>query len=241
MYGVTLRPGSWPPSPGFEPCAILISSCRARARYSAVTPNRADATCLMWASVALSAASGAYQAGSSPPSPVLAEPPMAWIPSVSARCASGDNAPTLIALTTNRRAIERESSTSSSGTARVPRGRETRNPSRTTAASRPSPARYRASAVSVGSSDVARSCTALAIAGLYRWSSPSPRNLASPGSGSRSGRAAAVWARAAASRDSCTAARSRASSRPGHAAAAGKQRATRSGPSSIVSNSWPPM
>ena len=31
-----------------------------------------------------------------------------------------------------------------------------------------------------------------------------------------------------------------ASSRPGHAAAAGKQRATMAGPSSSVSNSWPP-
>ena len=50
MYAVALRPGSWPPSPGLEPWAILISSCSARARYSAVTPKRAEATCLIRAS-----------------------------------------------------------------------------------------------------------------------------------------------------------------------------------------------
>ncbi len=43
----TLWPGSWPPSPGFEPCAILIWISSARARYSGVTPKRPDATCLM--------------------------------------------------------------------------------------------------------------------------------------------------------------------------------------------------
>ena len=31
---VTLWPGSWPPSPGFEPCAILICSSSANAAYS---------------------------------------------------------------------------------------------------------------------------------------------------------------------------------------------------------------
>ena len=40
-------PGSWPPSPGFEPCAILICSSSAERRYAGVTPNRADATCLV--------------------------------------------------------------------------------------------------------------------------------------------------------------------------------------------------
>ena len=50
MYAVALRAGSWPPSPGFEPWAILISSWSARARYAAVTPNRAEATCLILAS-----------------------------------------------------------------------------------------------------------------------------------------------------------------------------------------------
>ena len=32
MNGVAFFPGSWPPSPGFDPWAILISSCSARAR-----------------------------------------------------------------------------------------------------------------------------------------------------------------------------------------------------------------
>ena len=47
MYSDTLRPGSWPPSPGFAPCAILICSSRALTRYSLVTPKRAEATCLI--------------------------------------------------------------------------------------------------------------------------------------------------------------------------------------------------
>ena len=61
---------------------------------------------------------GVYQAGSSPPSPVLAAPPARWIPIVSAWCASGLSAPTLIAETTKRRTIDRASSTSASGVAR---------------------------------------------------------------------------------------------------------------------------
>ena len=47
MSSVTLWPGSWPPSPGLAPWAILISSSSAWARYSAVTPKRALATCLI--------------------------------------------------------------------------------------------------------------------------------------------------------------------------------------------------
>jgi hypothetical protein len=47
MYSDTLWPGSWPPSPGLAPCAILIWIWSAEFRYSAVTPKRPDATCLM--------------------------------------------------------------------------------------------------------------------------------------------------------------------------------------------------
>src|SRR4029450_6061975 len=42
-----LCPGSWPPSPGLEPWAILICSSTALARYSGVTPKRPEATCLI--------------------------------------------------------------------------------------------------------------------------------------------------------------------------------------------------
>src|SRR5439155_21014320 len=47
MYSSTLWPGSWPPSPGLAPCAILICNSSALTRYSAVTPKRALATCLI--------------------------------------------------------------------------------------------------------------------------------------------------------------------------------------------------
>ena len=80
-----------------------------------MTPKRAEATCLIRASWRLPSGPGAYQAGSSPPSPVLAEPPARWMPMVSAWCASGLSAPTLIAETTNRRTIARASSTDASG------------------------------------------------------------------------------------------------------------------------------
>ena len=47
ISSVTLCAGSWPPSPGFAPWTILISSSSARTRYSVVTPKRAEATCLI--------------------------------------------------------------------------------------------------------------------------------------------------------------------------------------------------
>ena len=47
IISLTLWPGSWPPSPGFAPCAILICSTSALIRYSGVTPKRPDATCLI--------------------------------------------------------------------------------------------------------------------------------------------------------------------------------------------------
>ena len=96
MSGVTFFGGSWPPSPGLEPWAILISSCSARARYSAVTPKRAEATCLMGASWRKPSTSS-YHAGSSPPSPLLAACPGGAEPTVSAWWASGDRAPRLMA------------------------------------------------------------------------------------------------------------------------------------------------
>src|ERR671936_224030 len=64
ISGVTLCPGSWPPSPGFEPCAILICSSSAKTAYSGVTPKRPEATCLI-----LQLRSSRKRAGSSPPSP----------------------------------------------------------------------------------------------------------------------------------------------------------------------------
>jgi hypothetical protein len=47
MYSETLWPGSWPPSPGLAPCAILIWIWSALTRYSVVTPKRPEATCLI--------------------------------------------------------------------------------------------------------------------------------------------------------------------------------------------------
>src|SRR3982750_4361513 len=41
IHGHTLLPGSWPPSPGFAPWAILICRSSALTRYSLVRPERA--------------------------------------------------------------------------------------------------------------------------------------------------------------------------------------------------------
>ena len=109
MRLVTFKPGSWPPSPGFEPCAILISSSSARLRYAGVTPNRADATCLTRLSLRMAALS--YVSGSSPPSPELDLAPIWFIASASASCASGDRAPSDIAVLTNRLTISLAGST----------------------------------------------------------------------------------------------------------------------------------
>ena len=68
-------PGSWPPSPGLAPWAILIWMSSELTRYSEVTPNRPEATCLMALRRRSPLASGVKRSGSSPPSPVLDRPP----------------------------------------------------------------------------------------------------------------------------------------------------------------------
>ena len=115
MSSETLCPGSCPPSPGLEPCAILISISLALTRYSAVTPNRAEAICL----IALFAESPfgrtRNRAGSSPPSPVLLLPPIRFIAIAIVSCASGDNDPRDIAAVVNRFIISSAGSTSRKG------------------------------------------------------------------------------------------------------------------------------
>ena len=250
MYAVALRPGSWPPSPGFEPWAILISSWSARARYVAVTPNRAEATCLIRASRRRPSGPAAYHAGSSPPSPVFAAPPARWIPIVSAWCASGERAPTLIAETTNLWAIDRALSTESTVTGGpIRRSRSSSRGVDGAPAGRDSAVRYRSSAPSSGGSPSTvgvapdRSWISLAIRGAKRWASPSARNRANPGSGSRGSRPGmgAGSASAASRRRTIRSPRSSSVVRPGHAATVGKQRSITSGARSTVSTSAPPM
>src|SRR3954469_18369799 len=84
VHGETFEPGSWPPSPGLAPCAILICRSSAEARYSLVTPNRPEATCL----IALRRAGSWGGSGSSPPSRVLYFAPILFIATASVSCAS---------------------------------------------------------------------------------------------------------------------------------------------------------
>ncbi len=137
MYSETLCPGNWPPSPGFAPCAILICNWSALARYSAVTPNRPEATCLIaerrlspsfsgistsmrLAPITLAIVSPAptfsKRFGSSPPSPVFDLPPMRFMAMASVACASVEIEPSDIAPVAKRLTISLADSTSSSGT-----------------------------------------------------------------------------------------------------------------------------
>ena len=115
MCGTTFTPGSWPPSPGFDPCAILICSSSADRRYAGVTPKRADATCLVRLPLQSPSAGRRNRSGSSPPSPLLLRAPSRFIAIATARCASGASAPTDIAEAKKRRQIASTGSTSSSG------------------------------------------------------------------------------------------------------------------------------
>ena len=238
MYAVALRPGSWPPSPGFDPWAILISSWSALARYVAVTPNRADATCLIRASWRRPSGPGRYQAGSSPPSPVLALPPARWMPIVNAWWASGLSAPTLIAETTKRRTMDAASSTFDEwhghpGTANVELIPGNGPAARRAGEGGPIPLELDVDVVGRGAvrPPPASRVISAAMRGEKRWASPSARNRANPGSGRRGSRpgCGSGMASAAARRRSCRSARSAIVVRPGQAAAVGKQRATTAG------------
>ncbi len=90
IHGYTLCPGSWPPSPGLAPCAILICRSSALTRYSLVTPNRPDATCLTAERRRSPLGSGLNRSGSSPPSPVLDRPPSRFIAMARVSCASAE-------------------------------------------------------------------------------------------------------------------------------------------------------
>src|SRR6266705_7184848 len=116
IHGYTLWPGNWPPSPGLAPCAILICRSSALTRYSLVTPNRADATCLMALRRQSPFASRRYRAESSPPSPVFDLAPRRFMAIAIVSCASWLIEPYDIAPVAKRFTMDSIGSTSSSGT-----------------------------------------------------------------------------------------------------------------------------
>src|ERR1035437_7651064 len=69
IHGYTLLPGSWPPSPGLAPWAILICRSSALTRYSLVTPNLPLATCFTAERRRSPLASGGDLSGAGPPGP----------------------------------------------------------------------------------------------------------------------------------------------------------------------------
>ncbi len=112
----TLNPMSWPPSPGLAPWATLICSSSALTRYSAVTPNLAEETCLTADLVFLPSGPILNLDGSSPPSPVLLRDPMEFMASARVSWASRPMAPNEMAATSNLFIMDSAGSTSSSGT-----------------------------------------------------------------------------------------------------------------------------
>ena len=112
----TLKPGSCPPSPGLAPWATLISISRHWFRYSAVTPNRPEATCLIAEFQLSPLASGLNRAGSSPPSPLSDFAPIRFMATLSVPCASALSAPSDMPGVMNRRRIPVIDSTSSTET-----------------------------------------------------------------------------------------------------------------------------
>src|SRR5574337_1267709 len=115
IHGYTLWPGSWPPSPGLLPCAILICRSVALTRYSLVTPKRPEATCLMALRRQSPLGSGMKRAGSSPPSPVFDLAPSLFMAMASVSWASWLMEPYDMAPVAKRLRIASTGSTSSIG------------------------------------------------------------------------------------------------------------------------------
>ena len=113
---MTLKPGNWPPSPGFAPCATLISISRQLLRYSAVTPKRPEAICLIaeCGIVAVGARLVARRILATLAAVGL-RAPMRFMAIDSVSCASGDSAPSEMPGATSRLRISVMLSTSSTG------------------------------------------------------------------------------------------------------------------------------
>src|SRR5665648_1672 len=116
MVASTLWPGSWPPSPGLAPWAILICIMSELTRYSVVTPKRPEATCLMAERMESPLGSGVKRSTSSPPSPVLERPPIRFMAMARVVCASRLMEPKDMAPVAKRLTISSAGSTSSRGT-----------------------------------------------------------------------------------------------------------------------------
>ncbi len=128
IQGYTLCAGSCPPSPGLAPCAILIWMSSALTRYSLVTPNRPEATCLIAERRESPLASGTNRSGSSPPSPVFDLAPSRFIAIASVSCASWEMEPYDMAPVENRATMSATGSTCSSGTGGRTPSRKVKSP-----------------------------------------------------------------------------------------------------------------
>jgi len=143
ISGDTLKPGSCPPSPGLAPWAIFISISRQAFKYSAVTPNRPEPTCLIAEDALSPFGRGVARAGSSPPSPLSLRAPMRFIAMLSVSCASGLSAPSEMPGATKRLRISVMLSTSSTGIGFTPSMRKSSRSRNATGFCRRTPSAYR--------------------------------------------------------------------------------------------------
>ena len=102
IHGYTLCPGSWPPSPGFAPWAILIWMSSALTRYSLGDAEPAGRDLLDGAAPEVAVVVRREPAGSSPPSPVLDRPPIRFMAMASVSWASAEIDPYDMAPVENR-------------------------------------------------------------------------------------------------------------------------------------------
>ena len=128
IISVTLKPGSWPPSPGLAPWATLISISRQLVEIFGGDAEAARGD-LLDRGVGVVAVRPRLDSasGSSPPSPESDLAPMRFMAMLSVPCASGDSAPSDMPGVTKRLRISVMRSTSSIGDRRAALAR---NPSR---------------------------------------------------------------------------------------------------------------
>src|SRR6266545_4229849 len=175
IHGYTLAPGSCPPSPGLAPCAILIWMSSEFVRYSAVTPNRPDATCL----TALRRTGSCNRSESSPPSPVFDFAPSRFIAMARVSCASALIEPYDIAPVLNRLTISLTGSTSSMPTGSRSLAKEN-SPRRVISRSDCSSTRCVYCLKTSYRPDRVECCSRNTVSGSNRCGSPSRRHWYSP-------------------------------------------------------------
>ena len=180
IHGQTLWPGSWPPSPGLAPWAILIWISSALTKYSLVTPNLPEAACLIADRRRSPFSSGVYLLESSPPSPVFDLAPIRFMAIANVSWASAEIDPYDIAPVENVFMISLAGSTSLIGIGSLTPDLNLNNPRRVARSLACSSTRFVYSLNMSYRFSCVACCNLKIVSGLNRWNSPSRRHWYSP-------------------------------------------------------------